>query len=73
VRKRWRWRRRKRRRRLDPPASVAAEGKTAAEGGVARTEGGSRRCRRGYCWEGWAGAGGRLLKGEQRVEGARLR
>lgn len=51
--------------RRDLLASVAVEAKTAAEGGVGRREGGSRRCRHGYCWEGWAGAGERRLKGRR--------
>lgn len=64
VRKRWLWKRWRRRRRPDLLASVVVEEKTVAGGGVGRTEAGSRRCRRGYCWEGWAGAGAHRLKGE---------
>lgn len=42
----------RRRRRLDLLASVGAEGKMVAERDVGRTEGASRHCRHGYCWEG---------------------
>lgn len=69
MKKRWLWKRRtkrKKRRRHDLLASVVVEGKMAAEGGVGRREAGSRRCRHGYCWEGWAGAGEHLLR-ERRV------
>lgn len=63
VRRRWLWmRRRRRRRKLDLLASVGAEGKMVAERDVGTTEGGSRRCRHGYCWEGWVGAGEHRLQ-----------
>lgn len=48
--------------RPDLLACAVAEEKTAAGGDEERTEGGNHRCRRGYWWEGWAGAGECHLK-----------
>lgn len=71
ARRRWLRRRRRKRSRV-PLASVGAEVKTAAEGGAERRVGGSRRCRHGYCWEEWAGAGERLLEGGESASDERL-
>ena len=66
VKRRW-LRKRRRRKRHDLLASVVAEGKTGAEGGVGRREGGNRHCHRGYCWEGSVGAGEHRLQRGRRL------
>ena len=48
--------------RPDLLACAVAEEKTVAGEDEERREGGSRRCHRGYWWEGWAGAGECHLK-----------
>lgn len=57
-----RWLRRRRRTRHGLLACAVAEEKTVAEGDEERREGGNHRCRRGYWWEGWVGAGECHLK-----------
>lgn len=66
MRRRW-LKRRRRRKRHDLLASGVLEGKMEAEGGVGMTVGASHHCHRGYCWEGWAGAVERHLKGRKIV------